>query len=211
MTKSAHATIVLCRTCPTSWDDEGRVCGRAEIPPTGEGLAALTLALRAARIDDLRDDLGTVFCADDELSNRCARILATASGAKVKAQSSYAELDVGLWEGVLRSDLHERFPRVYTTWVEDPGIVAPPDGESLLSVQGRVLDQLGRSIRKSKSAHPTFGLVLRPYAYAVLSCWVERRPMSEVWDVMAESPMIRVFSLQRAPMPLESVGASKIA
>lgn len=211
MTKSAHATIVLCRSCPTSWDSEGRICGRAEIPPTGEGLAELTLAVREARIDELRDELSTVYCADDELTKRCARILGSSSDAKIKALPNYAELDVGLWEGVLRSDLNDRFPRVYSTWVEDPGIVAPPDGESLASVQVRVLEQLGRSIRKSKSAHPTFGLVLRPYAYAVLTCWIEGRPLSEIWSVMADSPPIRVFSLDHAPRAIEPVGSSKIA
>lgn len=211
MAKGSHATIVLCKTCSTSWDTEGRVCGRAEIPPSGEGLAELTITLRDAGVESLRESIGMVYCAEDELSKRCAKIMGSSCNAKVKALSSYSELDVGLWEGVLKSDLNERFPRVYTTWVDDPGIVAPPDGESLSTVQGRILEQLGRSIRKSKSAHPTFALVLRPFAFAVLSCWIENRPLSEIWDILDEGSKIRVFSLDRAPAGLEQVGAPKIA
>ncbi|MBO6514858.1 MAG: histidine phosphatase family protein, partial [Phycisphaerales bacterium] len=128
-----------------------------------------------------------------------------------KACKEFSELNLGLWEGVLRSDLETRFPSVYSQWIDQPGTVAPPDGESLETVQGRVLEQLFKGLLKLRSDHPMVGLVLRPYAWAVLKCWIDQRPLSEVWEYLEMTSSIESFSLDRSIVEQNRTQKSKIA
>lgn len=211
MPKPLHATIVLIKSSPTAWDAEGRLCGRSDVPPTGKGLTALTKSIRDSNLEELRTSLNSIYCAPDDLSVQCAKILVSSGDTKVRKLTDLHELDLGLWEGVLGTDLGDRFPRVYSKWRGHPGSVAPPDGESLEDLLERVQASVFKALRKSKSSPRRVGLVLRPYAWGALTCWVRGKPMSAVWDVMESAPDVQAFSIVDANAAMKPRKASKIA
>ncbi|MBL4810012.1 MAG: histidine phosphatase family protein [Phycisphaerales bacterium] len=212
MPKPSRYTIILLKACTTGWDDQDRLCGITDLPPTDESLINLTNATcESSSINDLRSKMSTILCGPSDIAMQCARILAGSHDAKIKANDNLSELDLGLWEGVLRSDLEDRFPSVYTQWITQPGTVAPPDGESLEAVQERVLAQLFKSLRKLKSEHPIVGLVLRPYAWAVLKCWLDQKPLSDVWEHHGSPPMPESFTLDREVVDSHCARKTKIA
>lgn len=196
----------------TSWDDEDRLCGATDLPSTEHALNEITRNLQSAHgLAELRSQLDLVLTGPSDTSMQCVKKLLGLSDAKVKIVDELAELDLGLWEGVLQSDLEERFPSVYTQWKAQPGMVAPPDGESLEAVQDRVLGVLFKMLGKLKSEHPIVGLVLRPYSWAVIKCWLDQRPLSEVWEYLERESGIESFSLDREMIEGDQARKTKIA
>ncbi len=212
MPKSSHYTILLMKAGTTSWDDEDRLCGATDLPSTEQALNEMTRNLQSAHgLAELRSQLDLVLTGPSDTSMQCVKKLLGSSDAKVKTVDELAELDLGLWEGVLRSDLEERFPSVYTQWKAQPGMVAPPDGESLEAVQDRVLGVLFKMLGKLKSEHPIVGLVLRPYSWAVIKCWLDQRPLSEVWGYLEGESGVESFSLDRDMIEGDQARKTKIA
>jgi len=199
MPKRSPHTIVLVRTSPTRWDAEGRLCGDADVPPTTDGLSALAHEIKHAGIDGIRATMAGVICGPDEVSQQCAAILKTNAETRIKPLRELRELNLGLWDGVLRDELGGRFPRVYSTWRDRPGQVAPPNGESLETVHGRITGQCSRSLRRQRTHGRALGLVLRPYAWSAFNCWVRERSLSDAWEVMRDAPAVQAFTLL-APM-----------
>ena len=198
MSKASHYTILLLKASPTSWDAEDRLCGVTDIPAAEGSMELLSQAVMTqTELVSLRGQMDVVLCGASDVSMESARILGVLGDVKIKVIDDLGELSLGLWEGVLRDDLEDRFPSVYAQWIEQPGTVAPPDGESLDGVQERVLGQLFRSLSKLKSEHPVVGLVLRPYAWAVVKCWLDQKPLSEVWGYLDIGASLESFSLDR--------------
>jgi len=195
MPKRSPHTIVLVRTSPTRWDEEGRLCGDADVPPTSDGLSSLTQDIRRASIDALREGMTSVFCGPDDLSQQCAALLKSNPETRVKPMRELRELNLGLWDGVLRDELGGRFPRVYSKWRDTPGQVAPPQGESLEVVHERIRDQWSKSFKRLRAADKVVGLVLRPYAWCAFNCWLRGRSLSDAWEVMRDAPSVQAFTL----------------
>jgi broad specificity phosphatase PhoE len=212
MTKASHFTIVLLRSCSTSWDSESRLCGATDLPATDESIDELSRILHeSSDIAPLRAMMDSVLCGPSDVSMESARLLVGTTETKIRTIDDLAEVNLGLWEGVRREDLEERFPSVYSQWIEQPGTVAPPDGESLEEVQDRVLGVLFSRLLKLKSEHPVVGLVLRPYAWSVLKCWLDQRPLSEVWGYLEGGGSVESFSLDRAVIDANRTQKPKIA
>lgn len=211
LAKSSHYTILLMKAGTTSWDDEGRLCGVTDLPTTEDSLNQLKQSVQTSELAGFRSEIDLILCGPSDAAMDCVKQLSGASGAKVKVVDDFAELNLGLWEGVLRSDLEERFPSVYAQWAAQPGNVAPPDGESMQVVQDRVLTALFKVLGKLKSEHPTVGVVLRPYAWAVVKCWLDQRSLSEVWGYLDEPAGLESFSLSRGVIEGDRAWKPKIA
>jgi len=212
MPKASHYTIILLKASATGWEAEDRLCGVTDLPPADSSMVSITESIyESTELGGLRSDMGLVLCGPSDASQRCAKVLAASSETKIKVIEELGEVDLGLWEGVLRGDLEDRFPSVYAQWIAQPGTVAPPDGESLEAVQERILGQLFKSLRKIKSEHPIVGLVLNPYAWAVLKCWLDQRPLSNVWDYLENEPQPESFSLDRDVVEAHRARKSRIA
>lgn len=202
----------MLKTGTTTWDAEDRLCGCTDLPATDESLSQCTqTVLESKTISELRTQMNAVLCGPSDVSMQCAQLLAGSHDIKIKSIQELSELNLGLWEGVLRGDLEERFPSVYSQWVAQPGSVAPPDGESLEVVQERILTALFIALRKLRSEHPVVGLVLRPYAWAVVKCWLDQRPLSEVWGYLEGNAVLESFSLDRTIVETSRARKSKIA
>lgn len=210
--KASHYTIVLLKACTTAWDAEDRLCGATDLPAAEDSLASVLALFRGAtESDGLRSQLDAIWSGPSDVSLQCAKMLAGSGDTKTKVFEQFGELNLGLWEGVLRRDLEERFPSVYSQWIEQPGTVAPPDGESLDVVQERILGQLFKNLLKLKSEHPVVGLVLRPYSWAVVKCWLDQKPLSEVWGYLEGEASIESFSLERDVVDAQRILKTKIA
>ncbi len=216
MPKPSHFTVLMLKASLTEWDEQGRLCGVTDSPAAEESMDGMIAGVRES--DDfkrLRERMSLILCGPSDVSMGCAEVLAgTEFGdgdVKIKVIEELSEVNLGLWEGVLRSDLEDRFPSVYTQWIEQPGTVSPPDGESLDAVQERVLGRLFRSLLKIRAEAPVVGLVLRPYAWAVVKCWLDEKPLSEVWGYLEAGGALESFSLDREVVEGYCTQKSKIA
>jgi len=110
--------------------------------------------------------------------------------AKVRVLEDLAEVDLGLWEGLLSDDLVDRYPKTYKAWAVDPSSVDVPEGERFDEARARALDQLGRGLLRLavKSNHPAVGVVVRPLMYGILRSRLLDRNTKDIWS-LAKDPI----------------------
>jgi broad specificity phosphatase PhoE len=122
--------IVLVRHGETDANRAGLLLGRAN--PTlnergREQAAAVAAALR-------RDPVSLILTSPLDRARETAAAIGGATGVEVEVEPSLTEMDYGDWDERRLTDLP---PAVAAQWRADPAF-APPGGESLAELRGRV-------------------------------------------------------------------------
>jgi len=193
MGKSNEIRVLLIRTGQTLWEQSGRIVGSADVPLSDAGTQ--TAGQSAAELSEVK--LATIYCGPDEASTATAKELAKATGAKVKTVEGLSEVHLGLWEGMLEKVLEEKCPTAYRQWIEDPAAVQVPEGESLEEARDRIMEALYRTLEKVKTDNGATGVVLRPFALALVGCELSGAPTRSLWSMMKTGPVLQWRTFQR--------------
>lgn len=186
MARSNDIRVLFVKTAETEWERSGRIAGSTDVPLTAEGWESMLQAME--NVQGAR--LSTVLCGPDEGSQGIARELANRAGCKVKVIEDLGEVHLGLWEGMLGSDLQEKCPTTYRQWMEDPGVVSVPEGEALEDAQARLLEALRRNMSRIRGDSGAVGVVLRPMALGLVSCALTGVPMKRLWSMIEAAPLV---------------------
>lgn len=128
-------TLLLARHGETDWNHDHRWQGHTGAPlnETGRRQAA-ELAARVTDVD-------AAYSSDAERAYETALVVASRHGLQVEIDPRLREVDFGLWEGLTRAEIDERFRGGFSRW--SSGESATPDGgESDEAMADRVLDAL---------------------------------------------------------------------
>lgn len=83
-----------------------------------------------------------------------------------------AEIGLGVWQGLYREQIRERYPDIFELWYAKPNLVHFPEGESLAEVQARASSWLAEIIAKYPEGHTviavTHSAVIQVLAAAAL-------------------------------------------
>ena len=105
------------------------------------------------------------------------------------------EMNLGLWEGMLAEDFEKRYPRACQKWLDDPASVVAPEGDCLEDVRERVLTAVRREVERQRRVGAV-GLVLRPFVWGIVHCWLRSCSLCEFWAEAKEAgprtPRIRL-------------------
>ncbi|GAA0321522.1 bifunctional RNase H/acid phosphatase [Kineococcus aurantiacus] len=138
-------TIVLVRHGSTALTEQRRVSGRyGEDPALSERGRAEAVAA-AACPDVVGADV--VLSSTLRRSRETARAIADRLGLEVTVDPLWDETDFGDWDGLTAGEVVKRWPAEFAAWNES-GSAAPPGGESLLTVERRVLQARDALLRR---------------------------------------------------------------
>ena len=145
------ATLALVRHGESTWVAEGRFQGQGdpELSTLGREQAELT----GRRFGDplrppalpvpARPPIAVIHSPLRRTASTAAAISA-AIGVPPRPEPAFAEISQGVWEGLPREEVAGRWPRELAGWRTDPLASWAPGGESLVAVDVRVRDGLGR-------------------------------------------------------------------
>ncbi len=150
--------------------------------------------------------LGSIWCGPDEASTATAELLAHTTGGVVTVSNDLAEMNLGLWEGMLVSEMVSRFPKACKAWMDDPSLVNPPGGESVQDAMDRLTGTATRILERARSG-AAVGFVLRPIASGMVRCWMADEPTCNIWCEAQKSAWSRWFNVQ--PRMLGKVGTAR--
>lgn len=187
--KRKTITIALIRCGETTWDVEGRLYGRSDLPLSIDGRTAVSddvATLRGGRI-------GTVYHPPDDAAIETAQIVAGDAGAKTKALAELADPDLGVLEGLTAKEFADRFSKRYKQWQDDPLTLTPPEGEPLVDARARLFGAISRLARRSRVDE--IGIVLHPVGLGLLRCWLADRPAADLWSMVRTRPRIERYLL----------------
>ncbi|ROR90360.1 broad specificity phosphatase PhoE [Nocardioides aurantiacus] len=109
--------------------------GRAQALATGEWLAPLA------------HDFDVVVSSPVRRTRETAEIVAEQLRLEIEVEHGIAEMEFGSWDGLSFAEVQERFPDDLSAWLGDLD-AAPHGGESMRTVQQRVLEGRDRILEK---------------------------------------------------------------
>ena len=155
-----------------------RFSGQRDFPLDEAGrrqAAELAAYLRAAfRID-------AIYASDLCRAVETVAPLADALSLPVHTMKELREVDVGLWEGVLRDDVERLYPESYALYLRTPGLLRFDGGESFAEMRARALSAVGRILAEHEGetvAIATHGGVIR----ALRTLW-EDIPLARMSEI----------------------------
>jgi alpha-ribazole phosphatase len=126
--------LLLVRHGETAWNAAARLQGQSDLPLSACGQRqAVALAHTIAT-----ESVQAVYSSDLRRARQTAHRIATTLALPVQHQASWREMAFGRWEGLTWAEIQQRDPAALAAWQADPLHVAPPEGETLAQVQGRV-------------------------------------------------------------------------
>lgn len=90
-----------------------------------------------------------IFCSPLSRARRSAEIIAEKLEAKPVQLDDLRERSFGLWEGMTYIEIGKKYPEEFSAWRTNPLEFSPPEGESTLEVNTRVLSALDRILSSS--------------------------------------------------------------
>ena len=125
--------IVCLRHGQTLWNVEHRFQGHSDIPLDQTGIAQAARA--ASLLASLRPT--AIVSSDLRRANDTALSLGRIVGLEVSVDKDFRERGGGLWEGLTREEIADRWPEEYVAW-------EAPDGEPVGEVARRVAAAMRR-------------------------------------------------------------------
>jgi len=173
-------SLLLVRTGATEYDCQGRVQGTLDVPLSEDGRQQIEQV--AEQVADL--EIGALYAGPCGATQLSASILAERLELKVKTIDGLSNLDHGLWQGMLISDVKSKQPKVYRQWQDHPETVCPPDGETLLSARVRIQQVLAKIAKKHKSG--TVAIVIDQPLARLTRNVLRDEPLGNLWCVAGE-------------------------
>jgi broad specificity phosphatase PhoE len=194
--------IALIPCAASEWQEQHRLLGRAELPPSPHAEADSLAWVEPLRSLDLRE----IYHGPDELATRTAGWLAGRLQVSTRLVRSLAEVDLGLWTGLTEDELEARYASAHRELCEAPLNVSAPAGESFAEADQRLRAFLGKQLKRNGAR--ALGLVLRPVALALARAALAGEPPC----VLDRDPPVRapvILELHNGQLPAGAPGAGR--
>lgn len=195
MARESKIDAVFVRCGRTDWDDQGRVQGRTDLPLSQAGRQGAIHMIHGLAADLAKTPPAAIFCSPDEASRETADLLAEAVESRVKPLPDLVSMDLGLWEGLLESEIEHRYPSACRLWQEQPSLIHPPKGENFVDAEARIRRALSEVLEKANGKPVAF--VCRPIPYAMAVCWLGGLPSGEIWKIVEDGPDVTRLQVER--------------
>lgn len=94
----------------------------------------------------------TVYAADVRPDMITARALADALHLSLVTDDRLRPLDMGVWTGLRRNEVEDRYGRLWRQWRARPDVIGAPEGETMLEAAERLVPFIERVRAKSQVA-----------------------------------------------------------
>jgi alpha-ribazole phosphatase len=171
--------LILVRHGETDWNTQHRFQGQTDVPLNYTGREqAVRLAGRLTH-----EHIDAVYSSDLERAVETADIVTAHRPIDVRQDSRLRELSFGAFEGLLYSEIKERFPAELAAWERDRSI-PPPGGESLAQLVTRVQNALAEIT--ARHASDRVMIVGHGGPLRVLLCLIMGLPPEQQWQFRLE-------------------------
>jgi broad specificity phosphatase PhoE len=126
-------TIILTRHGQTDLNKRGIFRGRIDVGLNDTGIR------QAQSLADYLQDKGVtrIYCSPLRRATKTAEIISARCGVAAKATPELIDLDHGEWQGLPHAVVQEKYPEMYSQWLNHPESAQIPGGESLDGVLNR--------------------------------------------------------------------------
>lgn len=183
--------IILVRHGKTDWSNDNRIQGEVDIPLNDEGLQQVRDV--ASRLSG--EKIEAIFSSQLARSYITAEEIAIHHKLKVRKVKELNEVNQGLWQGLLLSEVKKRYKRQYNLWKQDPTLVQPPKGESIKDAYDRVITLVQKLIDKYSDG--TICIVSHEIITGLIKCHFENFDLEDMWSHTLNRAMYEIMEIER--------------
>ncbi|MCL5951239.1 MAG: histidine phosphatase family protein [Chloroflexi bacterium] len=183
--------FILVRHGQTEWNKNERFRGRADIPLNETGVAqAQQVATRL-----IGEKIDAIYSSPLRRALRTAQPIAENHRLAVQPLDGLNDVDEGALEGLTIEEARQDFPKVVDDWLNAPGHVKFPKGESLKTVRIRV----EKTLTDLAALHPdqTLVLVSHRVTSGVILCHVIGLDLDSYWNIELDNASMSRFETRR--------------
>lgn len=183
------AELLVVRSGTTDYDVQGRIRGNLDLPLTAAGRdVAAAAAIRLAAAPPV-----VLYASPTRCATETAAIIGRLLGIAPRRAAGFEGLDLGLWQGMLVTEMRRRQPRLARHWEEDPWTVVPPEGESPAAARGRV----GAAIAALLARHPRerVAVVVPQPLDRVIAARMRGSAPGDLWTVADDDDAVAAFGV----------------
>jgi len=196
--------LVVIRSGATDYDLQGRIRGNLDIPLAPAGIAAVRETARHLAAAPP----AALYTSPTTCAIETADVIGDALEMVPRRVPHLVGLDLGLWQGMLVSEIRRRQPRLARHWEEDPWTVVPPDGEPLSAARDRIAQAIGKIVARHPGERVAV-VVPQPIDRIIHSLLTGDGP-GDLWEIAATAPAaleIRVSpATPQPPLPVTGFG-----
>ncbi|MCL4396359.1 MAG: histidine phosphatase family protein [Chloroflexi bacterium] len=183
--------FILVRHGQTEWNKNERFRGRADIPLNETGVAQAQQV--AARL--VGEKIDAIYSSPLQRALRTAQPIAENHRLAVQPLDGLNDVDEGALEGLTIAEARQDFPKVVDDWLNAPGHVKFPKGESLKTVRIRV----EKTLTDLAALHPdqTLVLVSHRVTSGVILCHVIGLDLDSYWNIELDNASMSRFETRR--------------
>lgn len=175
--------IWLVRHGQTDWNLTGRWQGQA---PHAPGLNDMGRAQALALLNQLKDiKISAIYSSDLLRARQTAKLISEPLGLTVTLEPRLREINLGLWEGMLSSEVEVQYPQELAERAHGPFHARAPQGESPSDMTERVVAAVN-DIGK-EHADESVIIVSHGVSLAIIICHAQGFPMNEVYEHVPEN------------------------
>ncbi len=179
--------VILIRHGQTDWNQEDIFRGRIDVKLNSEGMREAEIigkALSKVRIDD-------IYSSPLSRAYETAKCIASFHNKEVVVQKEFIDIDFGVWQGLSKSEVKERYQKAFSKWERKPERVKIPGAESLDDVRNRTL----AGVHAILSEYPEGIVIIVSHGLInkVLLCAVLGLSNSHFWKVKQDNGAVNIF------------------
>lgn len=179
--------LYLIRHGQTDWNIEGRWQGQADVPLNSMGKEQAVIIARQM----VYVGIEAIYSSDLIRASETAITISKMINIDFEEDHRLREIDQGEWQGLLVSEIEEKYTDIFNQRLNDPLHIAPPGGEMVLQVRDRVIEAVEEIVCK----HPynRVAIVSHGFALAVIQIYMMNRTISDVWGYVPNNDEWRIL------------------
>ena len=181
--------VIIVRHGRTEWNRVERFRGRADIELDDVGMKQAEVT--AERITEW--PVAAIYSSPLRRALTTAEILARRFDFGVEPLSGIIDIDYGKWQGISPEEAAMNDNFLYTKWLEDPGVVKFPGGESLAEVRQRATSAVDALVMQYPDA--AIVLVTHKVVCQILILNFLGLDNSHFWQIGQDVSAVNVFQI----------------
>jgi len=138
--------LFLVRHGESEWNILNKVQGQSNTNLTDKGREQARMT--AKRLLDYKIDL--IFSSDLNRAFETAKIIGDLLDLKVNTFKELREIKFGVWEGLTREEIINKYEKEHIIWMTEPHKLNLPEAEKLIDLQERLLKTVNNIIKNNK-------------------------------------------------------------
>ena len=184
---SSPTTVILVRHGESAWNRDGRYQGRIDTDLSSLGRQQAVLVGR--RLAD--EHLAAIYSSPLRRALDTAQAIAGSHVVGVLAEQGLTEIDHGVWSGLSRDEIQERFAQDLETWINQPTRLQVDGAETLHQVAERARTCVGALVQR----HPGQTIVVTSHdlVIKVLVALAMGMDLDRVWFLRLDNASVSVL------------------